>query len=73
MTLNRGLWPSLVAQNPPCYAGDTGPIPIWGTRIPHAEEQLSPCSVTRESVLPQRKIPHDTAKSHNEDPTQPNK
>ena len=28
-------------ENPPCKAGDMSLIPDWGTRIPHATEQLS--------------------------------
>ena len=27
-----------VVKNPPCNAGDTGLIPSWGTKIPHAAE-----------------------------------
>ncbi|XP_055441259.1 uncharacterized protein LOC129655187 isoform X1 [Bubalus kerabau] len=30
-----------VVKNPPCNAGDQGSIPGRGTKIPHAEEQLS--------------------------------
>ena len=40
-------------------AGDAGLIPGWGTKISHAEEQLSRSSTTRE--------PRD----HNEDLVQP--
>ena len=29
-------------KNPPPNAGDVGSIPGWGTKIPHAEGQLSP-------------------------------
>ena len=39
-----------VVKNPPCNAGDVGLIPGWGTKIPHATEQLSPYVITRESV-----------------------
>ena len=28
-------------KNSPCSAGDVGSIPSWGTKIPHAMEQLS--------------------------------
>ena len=31
-----------VVKNPPSDAGDAGLIPGWGTKIPHAVEQLSP-------------------------------
>ena len=41
-----------VVKNLPCKAGDTGSIPGWGSKIPHAEEQLSPCATNRESVSP---------------------
>ena len=30
-----------VDKNPPSSAGDVGSIPRWGTKIPHATEQLS--------------------------------
>jgi len=47
-----------VVKNPPYDAGDAGLIPIWGTKIPHAVEQLSlltattgpPQAAIRESV-----------------------
>ena len=29
-------------------AGDVGSIPGWGTKIPHAVGQLSPCATTTE-------------------------
>ena len=35
-------------KNQPCNAGDMGLIPGWGTKIPHAAEQLSLHSTTRE-------------------------
>ena len=41
---------SSMVKNPPGNAGDTGSIPGWGTKIPRALEQLSPCATTRESV-----------------------
>ena len=37
-----------VVKNPPSSAGDAGLIPGWGTKIPHAAGQLSPCTTTRE-------------------------
>ena len=37
-----------VIKHLPCNAGDVGLIPGWGTRIPHAVEQLSPCAPTTE-------------------------
>ena len=30
-----------VVRNPPCNAEDVGSIPVQGTKILHAEEQLS--------------------------------
>ena len=35
-----------VLKNPPWSAGDTGSIPGWGTKIPHAVEKLSPLMTT---------------------------
>ena len=32
-----------VVENPPCNSGDTGLIPGWGTKVPHAVEQLGLC------------------------------
>ena len=37
-----------MVKNLPCNTGNTGLIPRWGTKIPHAEEQLSPQATTRE-------------------------
>ena len=37
-----------VVENPPSNAGDAGSIPGWGTKIPHAAGQLSPCATTTE-------------------------
>ena len=37
-----------VVKNPPSNAGDMGLIPGQGTKIPHAEGQLSPCATTTE-------------------------
>ena len=34
----------------PCNAGDAGPVPGQGLKIPLAEEQLSPRATTKESV-----------------------
>ena len=39
-----------VVMNSPCNAANAGSIPDWGTGIPCATEQLSPCTATRESV-----------------------
>ena len=37
-----------VVKNLPSNAGDPGSIPGWGTKIPHAMGQLSPCATTTE-------------------------
>ena len=39
-----------VVKNPPCNAGDLGSIRGWGTKIPHATEQLSLHVATRGST-----------------------
>ena len=39
-----------VVKNSPCNAGDSGLIPGWGTKVPHASEKLSPRATARESV-----------------------
>ena len=51
----------------PCNAGDMGSIPVWGTKISHAEGQLSLCSTTTELThfrdhIPQQNITHNTTK-----------
>ena len=33
-----------VLKNLCCNVGDTGSSPGWGTKIPHAVEQISPCA-----------------------------
>ena len=38
-----------MVKNPPSNAEDTGSIPGWGTKVPHAMGQLSLCTTTRES------------------------
>ena len=40
----------LVVRNPLSNAGSVGSIPGWGTRIPHAAEQLSPQTATTEPM-----------------------
>ena len=59
-----------MVTNPPCNARDTGSVPGWETKIPHAAEQLSPHATTTKLVchnwgicVPQQKIPHATAKT----------
>ena len=44
----RGFPGGPVVKNLPCTAGDLGLIPGWGTKIPHATEQLIPCVATIE-------------------------
>ena len=42
LKIKTGDFPSCpVVKNPPSNAGDTGLIPGWGTKIPHASGQLS--------------------------------
>ena len=52
-----------LVKNPPCNAGDVGLIPAWGTTIPHATEQLHPCTTTGEPVCPNEKIPRAAIKT----------
>ena len=51
-----------VVENLPCYAGGMSSIPGWGTRIPCAAEQLSPCTSTRKSPWTAMKHLHDAMK-----------
>ena len=37
-----------MVKNPPSNAGDTVPIPGWGSKIPHAVGQLNQCAATRQ-------------------------
>ena len=56
---NVGSWDfpgGAVVKNPPSNAGDTGSIPGWGIKIPHATGQLSPRAATTE-LAPQRESP----------------
>ena len=39
-----------VVKNLPCNAEDVGSVSGWRTKIPHASEELSPHTATRESV-----------------------
>ena len=39
-----------VVKNPSCNSGDTGSIPGWETKIPHAVGQLSLHTATTEPV-----------------------
>ena len=48
--LTQGFPGGAVVRNPPANAGDTGSSP-WSGKIPHAVEQLSPCTTTTEPVL----------------------
>ena len=43
-----------MVKNTPCNVGNLGSIPGQGTKIPHAEEQLSLNAATRESMLPNK-------------------
>ena len=37
-----------MVKNPLSNAGDVGSVSGWGTKIPHAVGQLSPCAATTE-------------------------
>ena len=50
-------------MNSPCNTGNVRLIPAWGTKIPYAMEQLSPCVATTGSAA--LWSPHATRK----DPT----
>ena len=58
-TLLGGLPWCPVVKNPPSNTGDTGSIPGQGTKIPHAQEQVSPHTARKEPAF------------SNQDPTQP--
>ena len=45
-----------VVKNPPAKAGDTGSSPSL-RKIPHAAEQLSPCTTTTEALVPRACAP----------------
>ena len=47
----------LVVGNPPSNAADTGSIPGWETKIPHASGQLSPHTTTREAHTLRQAVP----------------
>ena len=49
-TKNRDFPGGSVVNNLPCNLGDVGWIPSLGTKIPHAKEQLSPWTASRESI-----------------------
>ena len=63
------------SKNQPCNAGDVGSIPGWGTKIPHAAEQLSLHSTTREHACHEERARRhsDDPVCHREDLTQPEK
>ena len=55
-----------MVKNPPSNAWDAGPIPDWGTKIPHAAGQLSPRATTTELArLNERAhVPQTTEPTH---------
>ena len=56
--MNKGDFPGgIVDKNPPANAGDMGPIPGRGTKIPHAEEQLSLRATTTKLPCPRACAP----------------
>ena len=48
---------SPVVKNLLSSAGDMGSILGWGTEIPHAMGQLSPCATTTESMHSTARVP----------------
>ncbi|XP_019799388.1 protein FAM210B, mitochondrial isoform X1 [Tursiops truncatus] len=50
MVVSRDFPGGPVVKNSPYSAGVASSIPGWGTKIPHAEGQLSPCATTTELV-----------------------
>ena len=46
-----------MVKNPPHNAGDAGSIPDWGTKIPHASEQLQPLTLQLENLSATAKGP----------------
>ena len=46
---SRDFRGGLVVNNLPCNTGDVGSTPGWGTKIPHASEQLSPHATSTSS------------------------
>ena len=57
-----------VVKNLPSNAEDTGSIPGWGTKIPHATGQLSPCA----QLLSPRASTREKPAHHNEEPERRN-
>ena len=63
-----------VVGNPSCGAGNVGSVPGWGTKIPHAAEQLSPHPTTTEPacsracMLQLESMLHNNSKSDKKDP-----
>ena len=52
MQAAHGAYPGgSVVKNLPANARDTGSIPSWRTKIPHALEQLGLCAATTEASL----------------------
>ena len=45
-----------MVKNPPCSVGSIGLIPGQGTWIPHATEQLSPCTTTETCPMQPKKL-----------------
>ena len=47
LNMSLGFPGGMAGKNPPANAGDTG---FWSGKIPHAQEQLSPCATTTEAA-----------------------
>ena len=46
-----------MVESLPCSAGDMGWIPGWGTKIPHAADQISPRAPTTEPMCSGARVP----------------
>ena len=66
MSIDRDYPGGPVVKNPPSNAGDAGPIPVRGTKLPHAMGQLSLRATTTElSHLNERaRVPQTTEPTH---------
>ena len=70
-----------MVKNPPSNAGDSGSIPGWGTKRPHAMEPLSLCTTSREDYALQLLSPgsrepalqQEKPEHYSEDTVQPEK
>ena len=67
---NLGLPWWTTVENPPCSVGDMDLTPGLGTKIPHAMEQLSPCTTATELACSGTCVPQlESLCTSVEDPT----